>query len=135
MFTDKIIEIVSFGGNGKETLMEHWTLTWAEFMAILGAIAIMLSILSWVGRIINNKYSRQENYTKTTLSIQSDLESIKSSVSEIKNKMETNNAAVIELAKDLALRSASLKAAWREIEKIQENCKDIQNDKRKERLS
>lgn len=135
MFMNNLKRFVSLCGNGKGDLMEHWTLSWSEFMAILGAFAIIMSIISWIGRIINNKYSKQENYTTTILSVQTDLGSIKMSVADIKNKMDTNNAAIIELAKELALQNASLKAAWKEIDEIKTNCKDIQNEKRKERLS
>lgn len=115
--------------------MEHWSINWNQFMAVLGATALIVSILSWLGRLLNNKYNKQRDYSTTVLTFQTDINSIKTTIAEIKAKLDSNNATVVGLAQEIALQGASLKAAWKEIDKIQENCKEIQNDKRKERLS
>jgi len=115
--------------------MENWSLNWNQFMAILGAVALIVSIGTWVGRLINNRYNRQKDYSTTILTFQTDINSIKTTIAEIKAKLDSNNATVVELAQEIALQGASLKAAWKEIDKIQENCKEVQCERRKERLS
>jgi len=115
--------------------MEHWSINWSEFTAILGATALIVSIVSWAGRLLNGRYNKQRDYSTTILTFQTDITAIKTAISEIKAKLDSNNATVVELAREIALQGASLKAAWKEIDKIQENCKEIQNDKRKERVS
>lgn len=115
--------------------MENWSINWNQFMAILGAVALLVSIGTWFGRMVNNKYNKQRDYSITILTFQTDINSIKTTIAEIKAKLDSNNATVVGLAQEIALQGASLKAAWKEIDKIQENCKEIQNEKRKERLS
>lgn len=109
--------------------MDQLKETWAIFVGILGAMALIVSIIAWIGRLISGKYQKQHMDMQLTTTMQADIKFIKESLNEIKGRLDGNNSAIIELAKEQALLDASLKRAWDEIEDIKKDCKEVQAKK------
>ena len=109
--------------------MESLKETWAVFVGVLGALALIVSIVAWIGRLISGKYQKEQVDTQTTTVMQSDIRFIRESLNEIKGRLDSYSTAIMELAKEQALLEASLKRAWDDIDDIKTNCKEIQAKK------
>ena len=112
----------------------EWLPSWEQLGAILVLILAITAVFGLFSKAGDSKRKEKNVISLAILDMQNNIATIMRTIAQIEGKMDTGAKQIIDLERKHALSDQKLDSAWKAIDKIIENCDEVQREKRKGKL-